>query len=81
MSKAISSGTLIDCPATIQSLKRSNDIYRIPEGILKGKTTHTSTMPDKIITVSRPAGNDVHLNGDVFFIEGCQCKIRLPCHG
>ena len=27
-------------------------------------------MPDKIITVSRPSGNDIHLNGDIFFIEG-----------
>ena len=70
MSEAISSGTLIDCSVTIQSLKRSNDIYGIPEGTLKGKTTHTSTMPDKIITVSRPGGNDVHLSGDIFFIEG-----------
>ena len=70
MSEAISSGTLIDCPVTIQSLKRSNDIYGTPEGILKGKTTHTSTTPDKVITVSRPAGNDIHLNGDIFFIEG-----------
>ena len=43
MSEAISSGTLIDCSVTIQSLKRSNDIYCIPEGILKGKTIHTST--------------------------------------
>ena len=58
MSEEISSGTLIDYPLTIQSLKRSNDIYGIPEGILKGKTTQTPTMPDKIITVSRPAGND-----------------------
>ena len=70
MSEAISSETLIGCPFTIQSLKRSNEIYGIPEGILKGKTTHTSTMSDKIITVSRPAGNDVHLNGAIFFIEG-----------
>ena len=43
MSEAISSGRLIDCPLAIQSLKRSNDIYCIPEGILKGKTIHTST--------------------------------------
>ena len=70
MSEAISSETLIGCPFTIQSLKRSNEIYGIPEGIVKGKTTHTSTMSDKIITVSRPAGNDVHLNGAIFFIEG-----------
>ena len=70
MSEAISSGTLIDCHVTIQSLRRSTDIYGIPDGILKGKTTHTTTAPDKIITVMRPAGNDVHLNGDIFFIEG-----------
>ena len=70
MSEAISSGTLIDCPVTIQSLRRSTDIYGTPDGILKGKTTHTTTAPDKIITVMRPAGNDVHLNGDIFFIEG-----------
>ena len=70
MSEAISSGTLIDCPVTIQSLRRSTDVYGTPDGILKGETTHTTTTPDKIITVIRPAGNDVHHNGDIFFIEG-----------
>ena len=70
MSEAISSGTLIDCPVTIQSLRRSTDIYGTPDGILKGKTTHTTSTLDKVITVIRPAGNDVHLNGDIFFIEG-----------
>ena len=66
MSEAISSGTLIDCPVTIQSLKSLTDIYGAPDDILKGKTTHTTTQPDKIITIIRPAGNDVHLNGDIF---------------
>ena len=70
ISEAITSGTLIDCPVTIQSLRRSTDIYGTPEGILKGKTTHTSTPSDKIITVTRPAGNNVNLHGDIFFIEG-----------
>ena len=70
ISEAITSGTLIDCPVTIQSLHRSTDIYGTPEGILKGKTTHTSTPSDKIITVTRPAGNNVNLHGDIFFIEG-----------
>ena len=77
MSEAISSGTLIDCPVTIQSLRRSTDIYGTPDGILKGKTTHTTTAPDKIITVMRPAGNDVHLNGDIFFIEGLAFFLTL----
>ena len=40
MSEAISSGTIIDCPVTIQSLRRSTDIYGTPDGILKGKITH-----------------------------------------
>ena len=68
--EAITSGTLIDCPVTIQNLRRSTDIYGTPEGILKGKTTNSSTPSDKIITVTRPAGNDVNLHGDIFFIEG-----------
>ena len=70
ISVAISSGTLIDCPVTIQSLWRSIDIYGTPDSILKGKTTHTTTPPDKIITITRPPGNDVRLDGDIFFIEG-----------
>ena len=70
ISEAITSGTLIDCPVTIQSLRRSTDIYGTPEGILKGKTTHISTPSDKIITVTRPAGNNVNLHGNIFFIEG-----------
>ena len=69
MSEAISSGTLIDCPVTIQSLKRSTDIYGTPDGILKGETTYTTTQPDKIITVIRPAGNDVHLNDDALHLS------------
>ena len=40
------------------------------DNILKGKTTHTTTPLNKIITVTRPPGNDVHLDGDIFFIEG-----------
>ena len=69
MSEAITSGNLIDCSGTIQSLRRSTDIYVTPEGILKGKTTHSSTPSDKIITVIRPVENDVNLHGDIFFIE------------
>ena len=37
ISEAISSGTLIDCPVTIQSLKRAIDIYGIQDNILKEK--------------------------------------------
>ena len=59
ISEAISSGTLIDCPVTIQSLKRAIDIYSTQDNILKGKTTHKTTPHDKIITVTRPPGNDV----------------------
>ena len=70
ISEAISSGTHIDCQVTIQSLRRSTDIYGTPDSILKGKTTHTTTPPDKIITITRRPGNDVHLDGDIFFIEG-----------
>ena len=70
MSEAITSGTITDCPVTIRSLRRSTDIYGTPEGILKGKRIHSFTPSDKIIAVIRPAGNDVNLNGDIFFIEG-----------
>ena len=70
ISEAITSGTLIDCPVTIQSLPRSTDIYGTPEDILIGKTTHSSTPSDKIITVTRPVGNDINLHGDIFFIDG-----------
>ena len=55
ISEAISSGTLIDCPVIIQSLKRLIDIYGTPDSILKGKTTH------KIITITRPPDNDVQI--------------------
>ena len=40
------------------------------DNILKGKTTHKTTPHDKIITVTRPPGNDVRLDGDIFLIEG-----------
>ena len=70
ISEALSSGTLIDCPVTIQSLKRSIDIYGTPDSILKGKTTYTTTPPDNIITITRLPGNYVRLDGDIFFIEG-----------
>ena len=40
------------------------------DNILKGKTTHTTTRHDKIITVTRPPGNDICLDGDIFLIEG-----------
>ena len=70
ISEAISSGTLIDCPVTIRSLKRAIDIYGMQDNILKGRTTHTTTPHDKIVTVTRPPGNDVRLDGDIFFIEG-----------
>ena len=70
ISEAITSSTLIDCPVTIQSLRRSTDFYGTPEGILKGKTTHSFTLSDKIITITRPAGNNVNLHGDIFLIKG-----------
>ena len=63
ISEAISSSTLIDCLVTLQSLRMSIDIYGTPDSILKGKTTHPSTSPDKIITITRPTGNDVRLDG------------------
>ena len=69
ITEAISSGTLIDCLVTIESLKRSIDIYGMQDGILEGKTTHTTTPPDKIITITMPPGNDLRLDGDKFFIE------------
>ena len=70
ISEAITSGILIDCPVTIQSLRRSTDIYGTPEGILKGKTTHSSTPSFKIIAVIKSVGNDFNLHSDIFFIEG-----------
>ena len=70
ISEVISSGTLIDCPVTIQSLKRAIDIYGMQDNIPKGKTTHKTTPHDKIITVTRPPGNDFRLDSDIFFIEG-----------
>ena len=70
ISEAISSGTFIDCPVTILSPRRSIDIYGTPESILKGKTTHTTTSPDKTITITKPQGNDVRFDCDIFFIEG-----------
>ena len=83
ISEAISSGTLIDCPVTTQSLKRSIVIYGTPDSILKGKINHTTKPPDKIITITRPPDNDVRLDGDIFFIEGiaflltCSTPINL----
>ena len=53
ISEAISCGTLIDCPVTIQSLKRAIDIYGMQGNILKGKTIHKTTPHDNIITVTQ----------------------------
>ena len=68
-SSALSDGVLIDCPVTIQDVQRSIAIYGVPVPSIKGKTTHTTTLPDKIITVDRPAGNKVHLDADIFYVE------------
>ena len=70
ISEAISSGTIIDCLVTIQRLRRSIDICGSPDSTSKGKTTHTTTPPVKIITITKSPGNNVRLDGDIFFIEG-----------
>ena len=70
ISEAISSGTVIDCLVTIQRLRRSIDICGSPDSTSKGKTTHTTTPPVKIITITKSPGNNVRLDGDIFFIEG-----------
>ena len=68
-SAALADGVLIDCPVTIQDVQRAIAIYGVPVPSIKGKTTHTTTLPDKIITVERPGGNSVHIDADIFFIE------------
>lgn len=68
----LETGTITDCPVTVQDLVRAQHIYGPDIAVLKGKTTKKKSQAIKFDYLPKPRGINAiqNLHADIMFIDG-----------
>ena len=68
----VKSGSILECPVTVQDIIRAQEIFGPDIAVLKGKTTRKKSKPIKFDYLPKPKGitSVQNLHADILFVDG-----------
>ena len=75
----LESGSIVNCPVTVQDIVRAQNIFGTDIGILKGKMTHKKSDPVNLSHLPKLTGVSIFqaLNTDIMFVDGMPYLITI----